>query len=168
MNFIDILNRYAGNANDDQLASQASQYFEEVAQQAPTEVVSEGIADAFRAEQTPPFSDMVAQLYEHSDPGQRAGLLNQILAAVGAGTLSGGPFGDLFRHYSDGSRIADEEAEAIQPHQVKDIAARAEKHNPGVIERVSEFYARHPDLVRNLGSAALTIALRNMARRSRH
>jgi hypothetical protein len=33
---------------------------------------------------------------------------------------------------------------------------------------VSEFYARHPDLVRNLGSMALSIALRNMARRSAH
>ena len=54
----------------------------------------------------------------------------------------------------------------MSPAQVRDIAKRAEQHNPGVIERVSSFYARHPELVRNLGRAALGIALRNMARRA--
>ena len=127
-----------------------------------------GLADAFRAEQTPPFHDLVAQLFEHSDPGQRAGLLNQILAAAGPAALSAGPLGELFRHYRDGSRVSDHEADALQPPQVKEIARRAAEDNPGVIERVSQFYARHPDLVRNLGSMALSIALRKMARRARH
>lgn len=167
MNFIDILNRYATQAPE-QLSPDAPNHFEEVAQSAPREVVSEGIADAFRAEQTPPFPDMVAQLFRHSDPGQRAGLLNQILAAVGPSVLGGGALSQIFGHLRDGSRIAEHEAEGVSSDDVRDIAARAEQHNPGVIERVSEFYARHPDLVRNLGSAALSIALTNMARRARH
>jgi hypothetical protein len=167
MSFLDILDRYA-NAGDGRFTQDASRHFEEVAQSAPSEVVSEGLADAFRAEQTPPFAEMVARLFEHSDAQQRAGVLNQILGAVGPSVLASGPLGELFRHYRDGSRISDDDAERIEPQQVKDIAERAEKHNPGVIERVSEFYARHPDLVRNLGNMALSIALTNMARRSRH
>ena len=149
MSFLDILNRYAA-APPGTYPPDAGDHFGEVAQNAPQEVVSEGLADAFRAEQTPPFPDMVAQLYEHSNPGQRAGLL------------------ELFRRFRDGPQVSEHEAGTLQPNQVKDIARRAEEHNPGVIERVSEFYARHPDLVRNLGSMALSIALRNMARRSAH
>jgi len=129
---------------------EVADHFDEVAQNAPREVVREGLADAFRAEQTPPFPEMVAQLYEHSDSGQRAGLL------------------EIFRRFRDGSQVPGQGPEALEPHQVKDIARRAEEHNPGVIEPVSEFYARHPDLVRNLGSMALSIALRNIARRSQH
>jgi hypothetical protein len=167
MNFLDILNRYAASPPGD-YPQEAGDDFDEVAHRAPPEVVSEGLADAFRADQTPPFADMVAQLYEHSDPGQRAGLLNQILAAAGPGALSAGPLSELLRHFRDGTQVSDHEADALEPRQVKDIARRAEEHNPGVIERVSQFYARHPDLVRNLGSMALSIALRNMARRARH
>jgi hypothetical protein len=166
MNFIDILDRYA--TPPVQPSSDAPQHFEEVAHNAPPEVVSEGLADTFRAEQTPPFPDMVAQLFHHSDPQQRAGLLNQILAAVGPSVLTGGPLSELFRHFRDGTQISEHEAEALLPHEVKELAQRAQEHNPGVIERVSEFYARHPDLVRNLGNAALSIALANMARRARH
>jgi hypothetical protein len=167
MDFIDILNRYASRPPD-QLPDELNDDFDQVAHAAPPEVVSEGIADAFRDDQTPPFQDMVAQLFEHSDAHQRAGLLNQILGAVGPAALSGGPLQDLFRHYRDGSRIPDEDADRVSPAQVRDIARQAREHNPGVIERVSSFYARHPELVRNLGRMAMGIALRNMARRSRH
>jgi len=167
MNFIDILNRYAAGPPGE-YPPDAGDHFDQVVQTAPPEVVSEGLADAFRAEQTPPFPDMVAQLFEHSDASQRAGLLNQILGAVGPTALSAGGLGELLRHFRDGSRVSDHEADALEPRQVKDIARRAEEHNPGVIERVSEFYARHPALVRNLGAAALSIAMRQMGQRARH
>jgi len=149
MNFQEILNRYAASASGD-YPHEVGDHFNQVARSAPPEVVSEGLADAFRAEETPPFPEMVAQLYEHSDQGQRSGLL------------------DLFRQFRGGSQLPHSQADALEPSQVRDIAQRAEEHNPGVIERVSTFYARHPDLVRNLGSMALSIAMRNMARRTRH
>ena len=143
MNFLDILNRYAASPPGE-YPPEAGDHFDQVAHSAPPELLSEGIAEAFRDDQTPPFQDMVAQLFELSDRRQRAGLLNEI----------------------DGSRVT--EADMLEPRQVKDIARRAAEHNPGVIERVSQFYARHPQLVRNLGSMALSIAMRNMARRGRH
>ncbi len=149
MNFQEILKSYAASAHGE-YPQEAGDHFNQVARSAPPEVVSEGLADAFRDEQTPPFPDMVAQLYEHSDPGQRSGLL------------------DLFRQFRGGSQLPASGTDALEPNQVRDIAQRAEEHNPGVVERVSAFYARHPDLVRNLGSMALSIAMRNMARRTRH
>ena len=145
MGFIDILNRYAGMEGG-WYSPEAALDFDQVAQSAPRAVVSEGLADTFRAEQTPPFPDMVAQLFHHSDSPQRASLLEEI----------------------DGAQVSPDEADAILPHEVREIAERAQQHDPGVIERVSGFYARHPDIVRTLGNAALTLALARMAARSRH
>ena len=166
MSFLEILDRYA-DQRAESLFPDAEMEFEVVAQHAPDEVVSEGLADAFRADQTPPFGDMVARLFQRSDPEQRAGLLNMFVSAVGPGAFAGGPLGELVSYLRDGSPIAADEADAMLPHEVKAVAERALEHNPGVIERVSRFYARHPEVVRSLGREALTVALANMARRAR-
>jgi hypothetical protein len=46
---------------------------------------------------------------------------------------------------------------------VQQIAAHAEQRNPSIIDKMGNFYAEHPGLVRTLGSAALTIALAKIA-----
>ena len=43
------------------------------------------------------------------------------------------------------------------------IATHAEQHSPGIIDKMSGFYAQHPGLIKTLGGAALTIALAKMA-----
>ena len=48
----------------------------------------------------------------------------------------------------------------------RDVIASA-RQNPGIVQAISRFYAQHPQLVRNLGSAALSIAMGRMARRRR-
>jgi hypothetical protein len=55
----------------------------------------------------------------------------------------------------------------VSPQQVQDLANRAEQHSPGIFDRLGEFYAQHPQLVKTLGSAAITIALAKIAERSR-
>lgn len=168
MSFIDILNQYASRPPD-QPAPAAEQHFEQVAQQAPPTVVSQGLAEAFRSDQTPPFGEMVGRLFGNSDPQQRAGLLNQLLGALGPGLLGsgiGGQLGDLLRRVGTGSPITPEQTEGVTPDQVQEAAHRAEQQNPTIVDRVSDFYAQHPTLVRTLGSAALAIALTRMARRT--
>ena len=80
-----ILDRYAGqddrDGNDDD--------FDQVAQQAPPNVVSQGVAEAFRSDRTPPFPNMLGQMFGQSNPNTRAGILNQLSAAAGPGILSG-------------------------------------------------------------------------------
>jgi hypothetical protein len=51
----------------------------------------------------------------------------------------------------------------MTPEQVQQIAAQAEQHNPGIVDRMGDFYAEHPTLVKTLGGAALAIALGHMA-----
>lgn len=165
MSVRDILTQYADRSYQQPVAH-APDDFERIAVDAPPEILRDGLAEAFRADETPPFPQMVAHLFGRSDGNQRAGILNEILGSLGGGALGGlarGPLGELARR--GGHQISPEEAERISPEQLQETVARAERHDPSLVERASEFYARHPQLVRQLGSAALTLAMRSMARR---
>jgi len=144
MSLRDILNHYA-NARYDQSQRDAPRDFEEIAREEPPEALSEGLAHAFRAEETPSFGEMVSNLFRNSDPHQRSGLLERLREALGGR----------------------EPLDDADPRQVEELANKAESRSPNIVERVSRFYAQHPALVRNLGSAALTIALSRMAQRRR-
>lgn len=159
-----LLQQYLGgamNANP----SQANDDFDRVTQQAPRETVAHGVTQALRSDQTPPFPQMVGQLFGQGSPDQRAGMLNQILSSVGPSVLSsvaGGALGNLFGGGAP-RQVTPEQASQISPEQAQEIAARAEQENPGIVDRMGDFYAQHPTLVKALGGAALAIALGHMA-----
>lgn len=168
MGLMDILQQYEGAK-----ASRATAHddFDRVSTEAPPDMVGKGVGDAFRAEETPPFGEMVSQMFGRSDPQQRAGLLNQLIRAAGPAllaSLGGGILGRLGGHSTVAAPpVTPEEASSVTPEQVREIAARAEQHDPGVLDKVGEFYAQHPQLVKTLGSAALAIALAGVSNRMR-
>jgi hypothetical protein len=133
------------------------------AETTPPEAVADGLAHAFRSDQTPAFPQMVASLFGRSDPNQRAGLLNRLLGAVGPGAMAGlpGALGGLL----GGGEVGPEQAANVSPQDVEEIAAQAEKQDPSVIDQVSSFYAKHPQVVQALGGLALTIAMQHMMKR---
>jgi hypothetical protein len=149
----------------------APQHFDEVARAAPPEIVGKGVADAFRADSTPPFGEMVGQMFGQSNPQQQAGVLNQLLRSIGPGVLSalgGGILGRMSAPASAGvPQLTPEQASQLTPEQVQEIATRAEQHDPTVLDHIGDFYAHHPQLVKTLGSAALAIALAGVANRMR-
>jgi hypothetical protein len=51
----------------------------------------------------------------------------------------------------------------VPPSAVRELAEQAQQQNPGVVERMGDFYSDHPNLVKALGGAALAIALGHMA-----
>ena len=53
MSIFDILAQVVGGASTDQ-------HFDQVAAQAPTDVLGKGLGEAFRSDQTPPIGEMVA------------------------------------------------------------------------------------------------------------
>ncbi|HEU4374411.1 MAG TPA: hypothetical protein VFS02_13020, partial [Telluria sp.] len=55
------------------------------------------------------------------------------------------------------------QASTMTPQQVQEIAAKAEQHNPGIVDKMGDFYAQHPQLVKGLGGAALALVLGHMA-----
>jgi hypothetical protein len=168
---MDILQQYANGARATNPAL-ANDHYSAVADTAPPAVLGQGVADAFRAEETPPFGSMVSQMFGQSNPQQRAGVLNQLLQSVGPGVLAAlgsGIFGHGNMPAGSGvPQVTPDQASRVTPEQVQEIAAKAQDHDPTVLDRIGGFYAQHPDLVKTLGSAALAIALAGVANRMRN
>lgn len=140
----DIVQRYSGQGGGTAAAPQnPHEDFQQVSRTAPPDVVANGLSQAFRSDQTPSFPEMIANLFNHSDPNQRAGLLNRL----------------------GGGQMSPQQAQQVSPGQVQQMAEHAQNTNPGIVDEVSRFYAQHPDVVKAMGGLALSIALQHMLRR---
>ncbi len=156
MGLLDILQQAIGGGN-------ADAHIDQVTQQASTGELGAGLAAAMRSDQTPPFGNMVGQLFGQSSPTQQAGVLNQILATLGpaaASALAGGVLGRVLQPGQ--TQITPDQASQLSPAQVTEIAAHAEQQHAGVVDEVSQFYAQHSGLIKTLGGAALMIAMAKM------
>ena len=166
-----LLQQYTNN-DPRNAPPQVNEHFDHVAQTAPPATLADGLAAAFRSDQTPSFGEMVGNLFRSSGGQQQAGLLNTLIAAAGPTVVSqilsrsgGGGF-DLTQLLNRGhTQVAPEQARQIPADAVAEIAAHAEQKDPSVVDQVSDFYARHPTLVKTLGGAALSIALAKVAQR---
>ena len=164
MGLLDILQQYANPATAP--TDNVHQHFDEVAQQSSSQDLGNGVAAAFRSDATPPFGQMIGNLFGQSNPQQRAGILNQLVQVLGSGALSqvaGGVLGRVLGGAgSQAPTITPEQAQQISPADAAAIAEHAEKKDPSIMDRAGEFYAQHPQLVKGLGAAALAIVLGRM------
>lgn len=162
-----VLQNYAQSGRPVSAEDDVAKHFHQVAQAAPPASLAGGLAAMFQSDQTPPFAQMVGQLFGRSNGTQRASLLNTLLSSGAASgvlaklTESAGialPTG-----LGGGARISPETAAQITPDMAQQAAARAAQHDPSIVERVSEICAQHPMLVQTLGAAAMSIALSHLA-----
>ena len=179
-----LLSKYL-NVSGGQTSADAESHYDQIAQHASPEVLGQGISDALRSDSTPSLGQMVSQVYSNASPNQQAGMLNQILASLPQGALSslggaggalgggalGGVLGSVLGQLQAGQgtpQVTPEQASQISPEQVQSIANHAEQHGSGgVFDALGNFYAQHPDLVKTLGTAALTVAMAKIAGRMR-
>ena len=176
-----LLQQYAGGSAP---PANVDEHFDQVAQAASPSDLSQGLAAAFRSDQTPPFGQMVGQLFGGANPNQRAGMLTNLIAGLAPTVLaslaarggSSGGLGGLLGRLMPGAggtptgaapTVTPEQASNLSPAEVEEIATHAEKANPGIVDQMSGFYAQHPQLVKGLGAAALAIALGRMANPNR-
>lgn len=169
-----ILEQYSGT--NSKQPDQVEQDFDEIARNSPHEELTHGLSDAFRSDQTPPFGNIVGQLFGQADTHQRTGMLNQLLGGLSpsvigsllGGSLGSGALGGLLNQGGGHHQVqlTPEQVEQLSPEQVQEIASRAETENPGVIYHMSRFYAENPTLVKALGGAALAIVLGKLAERN--
>src|SRR5437763_12124489 len=80
-----LLQQYLGGAA---APAQAETHFDQAAQNAPTDILSSGLAAMFRSDATPPFGQMAGQLFGQSNPNQQAGMLNSLIAGMGPAVLA--------------------------------------------------------------------------------
>ena len=156
-----LLQKYQGGSPASETVEQD---FQQVSQQMPQASVSSALSSAFRSDQTPPFGQMVSQLFGQSNGDQRAGILNHLISSVGPSALAGGAFGGLSSLLQGGSSINSDQAQEVSPDTVQKLAEHAEKQDPSVIDRAGQFYAQHPTLVQGLGAGALAVLMSHISR----
>jgi hypothetical protein len=164
-----ILQQYSG-ARADQTPGNIDNDFDQITQAAPQSALADGLAAAFRSNQTPPFSQMLTQLFNQSNGQQRASILNTLISVLGPAIVTqllarGGASG-LAGFLGGGQKeVTPEQAEQVPPEAVQQAAEEAEKKDPSVVDMISNIYAENPTLIKTLGGAALTIALAKIAQR---
>ena len=165
-NLSNIANELAsGNAS----AADVHSTYDQVARAVPQGELAEGLSQTFKSDQTPPFEQMVTGLFNQSSPDQKAGLLNQLLAALGSGgaaqvLASTGGLAGLAGMLS-GGRVTPQQAEQVPPQAVEVLAQQAAKKDPTIIDRAAGFYAQHPTLVKAIGVGALALLMSKISKR---
>jgi len=157
-----MLQQYAGGAN---AAANPERDYDHVSNNASQDHLASGIAGAFRSDATPPFAQTISHLFSNSDGQQRAGILNHLLNAAGPGA-AGGLLGGLLGGQGS-NQITPEQAQQVSPDAVHDLAQKAEKNNPSILETAGNFYAQHPTLIKSLGTVALASVLSHMSQNRR-
>jgi hypothetical protein len=155
----DMLAQYTGGASGEN----AEADFHKVAQSADTGTLAQGIAEAMRSDQTPPFAQIVSQLFANASTDQKTAMITALVSAVPADQR--GALTAMLGGGSTGASVAGAPATLPSKDDVASMAQRAEQASPGVIEAMSNFYAQHPTLVKSLGTTAMVIAMRKIAER---
>lgn len=161
-----LLQKYSG-ASPSSPPPGATEDFTKVADSAPTSAVSGGLSEAFRSGDTPPFGEMVSQLFAQSDPAQRAAILQRLIAAAGPALASGGALRELTALLpgTSATAVTPQQAEQVPSEAVRRLADVAEKHDPSIVDRASDFYAQHPTLIKTLGVGALALIMSHLSQR---
>lgn len=131
---------------------------------APQSAVAGGLAQVFRSGETAPFAQQASQLFAKSDGTQQASVLNTLIAAAGPAVLAklgGGSLAGLLG--SAPGTVTPEQAAAVPPEEVQALAEHAEKQDPSIIDKLSQVYAAHPQMIQALGAAALAIAAKHIS-----
>jgi len=159
-----VLQQYRG-ASASAPPPTTEQDYSQIAQSAPQPHLATGLAEAFRSDQTPPCSQMLGTLFSNSNGQQRAGILNQLLGAVGPGLLASGGLSGLAGLLGGKNSVTPEQANQIPPEAVQQLAEHAQKQNPSIIDQASQFYSQHPTLVQALGAGSLALIMSHLSKR---
>ncbi len=156
-----------GQATDDEVHST----YDQVARQVPQGDLSAGISHVFNSPETPPFEQMLSGLFNNSNATQKAGLLNQILGALGPNAgqlLAQAGLGGLAASAAGGGtvQVTPQQAQQVSPQDVQVLAQNAAKKNPTIVDQAASFYAQHPTLVKSIGAGALALLMSRMSRRA--
>jgi len=142
----ELLKQYTSGGSPN--PANAAEHFDKLAQNAPPEMIADGLAAVFRSNHTPAFGSLVSNLFSQSNGEQKAGLLNELISTIGPGTLANIAGGGALAGLLGGStnQVTAAQAQAVSPEVVERIASHAENADPSVVDRASSFFAQHPTL----------------------
>ena len=153
-----MLNQYTSGAAP---SGDTGAHFQQVAESVDRGTLAQGIAAAMRSDDTPPFSQLVSQLFASGSGEQKLAMLNTLFSSVPADVRAQLP--SMIPGL--GAATSPTSAQAVTPDAVQQLAEHAEQHDAGIVDRMSALYAAHPGLIKTLGSTAMLIAMRAIAQR---
>ena len=153
----ELLGKYAKGTMP---AGDAGAHFQQVAQSVDNSTLAGGIAEALRSDKTPPFSQMVSQLFASGSSEQKTAMLNTLLAAVPASQRS--KLASMIPGLG-GASAGTPSAESVSPNDMQKLAQQVEKQDATIVDKMSQLYAAHPMLFKTLGAGAMAIAMRKIA-----
>jgi hypothetical protein len=152
--FDDVKNLLASSTLGASPAGDASTHFEQLAQSIDSGTLAQGIAASMRSDETPPFAHLVSQLFASASGDQKSTIVKTLLSSLTQ---------DQRAHLEMLVPGMGTDAAALTPEAVQTLARGVEQHDAGIVEKMSAVYAAHPTLIKTLGAAALTIAMRHIA-----
>jgi hypothetical protein len=159
----DLVKQFSGGSA---AGAPTAEQFSQLAGAVPQSSVASGLAEVFRSGETAPFAQLASQLFSHSNGTQQASVLNSLVAAVGPEVLSkvtgssSSPLASLLA--GNQAPITPDQAATIKPEDIQTLAEHAEKADPSIIDKLSELYAAHPQLIQGLGAAAVAVAAKHI------
>ena len=156
MGLLDTLTQIVNAAS--QNSQPQTQHVEEL-QNAPADVLSQGLREAFDSKDTPSIGSLVGQMFGQSSNQQQAGLINQVIQALGPAAAAALAGGVLQKVMKPGEQQVDADAVAqLSPTEVTQVVNEAQQQQPELSQRLSEFYADNSGLIKALGGVALLAA----------
>ena len=144
--------------------------FDQLTKSVSSGSLADGLSHAFNSDQTPPFEQMLSGLFAQSNPDQKAGLLNQLIASLPPGTVQAlagaGGLGAL-QGLLNNKNVTPQQASQVPPQAVETLAKQAAKKDPTIVDRAAGFYAQHPQLVKGIGVAALGLLMSRISQSRR-
>jgi hypothetical protein len=154
----ELLGQYAAGAAP---KGDASAHFQQVAQSVDSSTLAGGIAEALRSDKTPPFAQMVSQLFASGSGEQKTAMLDTLLSAIPANQRS--KIASMIPGLGASEEQGMPRPDSVSANDVQKLAQHAETQNPTIVDKMSELYAAHPTLVKTLGAGAMAIAMRKIA-----
>jgi hypothetical protein len=126
------------------------------------------LAAALHSGQGGSFAQAASQLFSNGNGAQQATMLSGLLASVGPGVISqftgNNPNSPLTALLNAGQNaISPQQAAAVPASDVAALAQQAHSSDPSIIDRMSQIYAEHPTLIKTLGAAVMTVAVKKIA-----
>lgn len=157
MGLLDALSQIANAISQNSQPQQS--HVDEIVRDAPRDTVREGLREAFDARDTPSMGEQVGQMFGQSSNQQQAGLINQVIQALGPAAAAALAGGVLQKVMKPGEQQVDADAVAqLSPTEVTQVVNEAQQQQPELSQRLSEFYADNSGLIKALGGVALLAA----------
>lgn len=160
LNTIDELLRRYGLGDGPANREEAREHYDRIAREVPEDELASAIGPALETLPVDQIETRVRNSATEMTPQERGGFLETLLGGLGAASQGGG-LRTVLEQIGVSPRVAENPQKAT-PEEVGKVAAYAKQERPEIFDQAMAFYAKHPTLVKVLGTLAITAIAKNL------